>query len=110
VEITIQHIQDAPSGQRYYAWLLNNGESLSPIHWALTTQNGRLSSSPYINPLLLITVEQANTDPQVASLAPGARLYYATLPYATQPASSQHPATFDIQSCPQNGTSGVCVS
>ncbi|HYL45374.1 MAG TPA: hypothetical protein VEU97_18495, partial [Ktedonobacteraceae bacterium] len=94
------------------------GESLSPIHWALTTQNGRLSSSPYIDPLLLknkpylflITVEQANTDPQVASLAPGARLYYAALPYATQPASSQQSATFDIQSCPQNGTSGVCVS
>jgi eukaryotic-like serine/threonine-protein kinase len=118
VEITIQHIQDAPSGERYYAWLLNNGESLSPIHWALTTQNGHLSSSPYIDPLLLkdkpylflITLEQANTDPQVASLAPGARLYYAALPYATQPASSQHPATFDILSCPQQGTSGVCVS
>jgi hypothetical protein len=118
VDITIQHIQDAPPGKRYYAWLLINSESLSPIHWALTTQNGRLSSSPYINPLLLknkpylflITVEQANTDPQVASLAPGARLYYVTLPYATHPATIQNPATFDIRSCPQNGISGVCVS
>jgi hypothetical protein len=117
-EITIQHIQDAPSGKRYYAWLLINSDSLSPIHWAVTTQNGHLSSSPYINPLLLknnpylflITLEQADTDPQVASLAPDARLYYATLPYATHPATSQHPATFDIRSCPQNGTSGVCMS
>ena len=118
VEITIQHIQDAPSGKRYYAWLLINSDSLSPIHWAVTTQNGHLSSSPYINPLLLknnpylflITLEQADTDPQVATLAPGARRYYATLPYATHPASSQHPATFDILSCPQGGTSGVCMS
>jgi serine/threonine protein kinase len=117
-EITIQHIQDAPSGKRYYAWLLINSDSLSPIHWAVTTQNGHLSSSPYINPLLLknnpylflITLEQADTDPQVASLAPGARLYYATLPYATHPATIQNPATFDIRSCPQNGTSGVCMS
>jgi serine/threonine protein kinase len=117
-EITIQHIPDPPPGKRYYAWLLINSESLSPIHWPLTTQNGRLSSSPYINPLLLknkpylflITVEQANTDPQVASLAPGARLYYVTLPYATHPATIQNPATFDIRSCPQNGISGVCVS
>ncbi|MFL5706860.1 MAG: hypothetical protein ACJ8AG_29170, partial [Ktedonobacteraceae bacterium] len=81
-------------------------------------QNGRLSSSPYINPLLLknkpylflITLEQANTDPQVASLAPGARLYYVTLPYATHPATNQQPATFDIRSCPQDATSGVCMS
>jgi serine/threonine protein kinase len=117
-EITIHHIQDAPSGKRYYAWLLINSDSLSPIHWAVTTQNGHLSSSPYINPLLLknnpylflITLEQADTDPQVATLAPDARLYYATLPYATHPATIQHPATFDIRSCPQNGTSGVCMS
>jgi serine/threonine protein kinase len=117
-EITIHHIQDAPSGKRYYAWLLINSDSLSPIHWAVTTQNGHLSSSPYINPLLLknnpylflITLEQADTDPQVATLAPGARLYYATLPYATHPATIQNPATFDIRSCPQNGTSGVCMS
>jgi eukaryotic-like serine/threonine-protein kinase len=118
VQITIQHIPDPPPGERYYAWLLNNGESLSPIHWALTTQDGRLSSSPYINPLLLknkpylflITLEQANTDPQVASLAPGARLYYVTLPYATHPSTNQQPATFDIRSCPQDATSGVCMS
>jgi serine/threonine protein kinase len=117
-EITIHHIQDAPSGKRYYAWLLINSDSLSPIHWAVTTQNGHLSSSPYINPLLLknnpylflITLEQADTDPQVATLAPDARLYYATLPYATHPATIQNPATFDIRSCPQNGTSGVCMS
>jgi hypothetical protein len=113
VEITIQHISDAPPGERYYAWLQINSESLLPINWPLTIQNGRLSSPTYINPLLLknkpylflITLEKANTEPQIASLAPGARLYYAILP-----ATIQHPTTFDIRTCPQGGTTGICMS
>ncbi|MFL5629429.1 MAG: protein kinase domain-containing protein [Ktedonobacteraceae bacterium] len=113
VEITLQPIPDAPAGKRYYAWLQINSEDLLPIHWPLTTQNGRLSSSPYTNPLLLknkpylflITVEKADTDPQVATFAPGGRLYYATLP-----ANIQQAATFDIRPCPQNGTTGICMS
>lgn len=113
VEITIQHIHDAPPGERYYAWLQINSESLFPIHWSLTTQNGSLSSPPYINPLLLknkpylflITVEKANSDPQVATFAPGARLYYAILP-----TTIQNSATFDIRQCPQGGNTGICLS
>ena len=113
VEITIQHIHDAPPGERYYAWLQINSESLFPIHWSLTTQNGSLSSPPYINPLLLknkpylflITVEKANNDPQVATFAPGARLYYAILP-----TTIQNSATFDIRQCPQGGNTGICLS
>jgi eukaryotic-like serine/threonine-protein kinase len=113
VEITIQHIPDAPPVERYYAWLQINSESLLPIHWLLTTQNGRLSSSPYINPFLLknkpylflITVEKANTEPQVATLATDARLYYAILP-----ANIQNLATFVIRPCPQGGTTSICMS
>jgi len=90
-----------------------NSESLFPIHWSLTTQNGSLSSPPYINPLLLknkpylflITVEKANSDPQVATFAPGARLYYAILP-----TTIQNSATFDIRQCPQGGNTGICLS
>jgi hypothetical protein len=113
VEITIQHIPDAPPVERYYAWLQINGESLLPIHWPLTTQNGHLSSPPYINPFLLknkpylflITVEKANIEPQVATLATDARLYYAILP-----ANIQKLATFDIRPCPQGGTTSICMS
>jgi hypothetical protein len=112
VEITLRHIPDAPPGERYYAWLQINSESLLPIHWPLTTQNGGISSlyhtagllvnKPY---LLLITVEKMNTDPQTATFAPGARLYYANLP-----ATIQNSAPFDIRPCPQGGTSGICMS
>lgn len=112
VEITLRHIPDAPAGEHYYAWLQINSESLLPIHWPLTTQNGGISSlyhkadlltnKPY---LLLITVENANTDPQTATFAPGARLYYANLP-----ATIQYSATFDIRACPQGGTTGICMS
>jgi eukaryotic-like serine/threonine-protein kinase len=113
VKITIQHIPNAPAGERYYAWLQINSESLLPIHWPLTTQNGQLSSSPYSNSsllknkpyLFLITIEKANTDPQTATLAPSARLYYATLP-----TTIQNLATFDIRPCPPGGSTGICMS
>ncbi len=113
VDITIQSIHDAPAGERYYAWLQINSESLSPIHWPLTTQNGRLSSPSYTNPhllqnkpyLFLITLEKTDADPQVATFAPSARLYYAVLP-----TDIQHAATFDIRQCSQNGATGICMS
>ena len=113
VEITLQPISDAPPGERYYAWLQINSESLLPINWPLTTQNDRLSSPIYTNPsllknkpyLFLITLEKANTDPQVATLAPSARLYYAILP-----ATIQQPTTFDIRPCPQGGNANICMS
>jgi hypothetical protein len=112
VEITLRHIPDAPPGEVYYAWLQINSENLFPVHWPLTTQNGDISSlyhkadllsnKPY---LLLITVEKVNTDPQTATFAPGARLYYANLP-----ATIQNSAPLDIRPCPQGGTSGICMS
>jgi len=112
VEITIQHIPDAPPGERYYAWLQINSESLFPIGWPLTTQHGSLSSTYQHNNLLtnkpylfLITVEKANSDPQGATFAPGARLYYAILP-----TTIQNSATFDIRPCPQGGNTGICMS
>ena len=115
VEITIQHISDAPAGEQYYAWLQNYSESSFSIGWPLTTQNGSLSST-YTNPqhnnlltnnphLFLITVETAGTDPVVANLIPNARRYFAILP-----PNIQNLATFDIRPCPQGGTNNICIS
>ncbi len=69
VEITIQQISDAPSGDRYYAWLQVSGEGITPINWPLTTHNGSISSPAYQNThlltnkpyQLLITLENIQT-------------------------------------------------
>lgn len=113
-KVTVQGIQDAPPGKRYYAWLQNNNDNVTPVDWPLTPQNGSLTSShtdpqllanrPY---LFLITLESASIEPMVASLGPGVRLYYAVIPPTT---SIQNSTTFDIRACPQGGTAGVCVS
>ena len=113
VDISMLHISDPPSGERYYAWLQVNSENKLPINWPLTTQNGRLSSPAYSNPsllknrpyLFLITLEKANSKPTVATFVPGARLFYASLP-----AMIQHAETFDIRPCPQDGSAGICMS
>ena len=110
VQITIQHIHDAPAGEHYYAWLQISSEGLSPIHWLLTTQNGSLSSS-YTNPhlltnrpyLLLITAETA--DNGVATFDPNARFYYASLPNTIQ-----NSVNFDIRLCPQGSSNNICMS
>jgi hypothetical protein len=117
VKITFQHISNAPAGEQYYAWLLINSESLFPIHWKLTSQNGSLTSS-YLNPqhtnlltnkpyLFLITLETADKTAfnETPSLDPNARFYYARLP-----GTIQNLATFDIQSCPQTGSNNPCMS
>jgi serine/threonine protein kinase len=110
VEITIQHISNAPVGEQYYAWLQTSSEGVSPIHWLLTPHNGSLSSL-YTNPhlltvksyLLLITAEKM--DNGVPTFDPNSRFYYARLP-----ATIQNSATFDILSCPQSGSNNVCMS
>jgi serine/threonine protein kinase len=115
VEITIQHISDAPAGKQYYAWLQNYSENLFPIGWSLTIQNGSLFPSPSThrrnnllanNPqLFLITVETAGTNPVVPNNIPSARIYYAILP-----SNIQNLATFSIQLCPQGGSNNICIS
>lgn len=112
VEITIQHISDAPAGEQYYAWLKINSENLFPIGWSLTTQNGSLSSTYTHNNMLtnnptlfLITVETAGTNPVVPNNIPSARRYYANLP-----PNVQNLATFPIQPCPQDGSNNICFS
>ena len=112
-QITMKSIPNAPAGEQYYAWLQINNENILPIHWPLLTNNGRLSSPSYQDPsllvnkpyLFLITVEKANSNPQIANLTTQARLYYAILP-----TSIQKLAIFDIRSCPQSVTNNICTS
>ena len=110
VEITIQHIPAAPSGEQYYAWLITNSENTFPIGWSLPTQNGSLSftythNNMLINnpTLLLLTLETAGTRPTVPNIIPSARRYYANLPLTIQ-----NLATFDIRMCPQGGSNTTC--
>jgi hypothetical protein len=113
VEITIQQISDAPSGDRYYAWLQVNGEGITPINWPLTTHNGSISSPAYQNThlltnkpdQLLITLENIQTVSVFPSYTPSARRYYANLP-----GNIQSPATYDIRLCPQDNSSNVCYT
>ncbi len=113
VEITMQHMSDAPAGKQYYAWLQINSENFFPIGWQLPPpQNGSLSS-PYQhnnllsnNPrLLLITLETAGTHPFVANNIPSERRYYASLP-----SNIHNLATFAIRPCPQGGSTNMCIS
>ena len=113
VQVSMQHIPNAPAGQHYYAWLQSGSEGALPIHWELLPQNGSLTSS-YPNPqhnnvlsnhpyLFLITVETA--DNGTPSFDPNARLYYAKLQYPISTSTS-----FTIQRCPQGGSNNVCFS
>jgi hypothetical protein len=110
VKITIQGINDAPSGKQYYAWLVNQGESSSSVSWSVTPHNNSLSSihtDPHLlanNPgLFLITLETAGIVPSSANFDPNARRYYASLP-----PNIQNSATFPIRMCPQGGSNNTC--
>ena len=113
VQVSIQHIPNAPAGQHYFAWLQSGSEASFLIHWELLPQSGSLTSS-YPNPqhsnllsshpyLFLITVETA--DNGTPSFDPNARLYYAKLQYPIQNATS-----FTILRCPQSSSNNVCFS
>lgn len=112
IEITLQGINDPPTGEQYYAWLQIHSEDINPIGWLLTPHNGSLSST-HIDPnllanhpyLFLITAETAGSAPSIPNFEPNARLYYAIL----QP-SIQNKSAFAIQKCPQSGTNNICSS
>jgi eukaryotic-like serine/threonine-protein kinase len=113
IEITIQHINDAPIGKQYYAWLQILSENIPSVKWPLATRNGSISSPPYINPNLLtnnpqkflITLETAGTEPLSPNFDPTARIYYANLP-----PNIQNLATFPLQRCPQGSSNNICFS
>jgi eukaryotic-like serine/threonine-protein kinase len=110
VDLTLQNIPDAPADNQYYAWLLNSGESILPVHWTFTVHNGHVSSS-YIDPqhmnlltnrsgLFLITWQSVDT---TIPLSP--RRYYASIPQ-TQPLVNG--LSIVVLPCPQSSSSNVC--
>jgi eukaryotic-like serine/threonine-protein kinase len=116
VRLTLQNIPDAPADKHYYAWLLNGGESVFPVHWTFTVRNGRVSSSPYIDPqhmnllanrpaLFLITLQSVDTT--IPSFDPGEHRYYASIPQTQPPASG---LSLVVLPCPQNSSNNICIS
>ncbi|GAC1646627.1 MAG: hypothetical protein NVS4B12_13760 [Ktedonobacteraceae bacterium] len=88
-QLTLQGIHDAPSGKSYYAWLVTHDDSVEPVHWLFTVQNGVVSSPLYVHPqhrnlltsqpyLFLITVQSGDTT--VPSFDLNDDLYYAVIP------------------------------
>ena len=112
VEITLQGIHDAPAGQTYYAWLKYNDDSILPLHWPLSVQNGRVSSPPHPDPqhenlpshvyFFLITLEDPGSVGSFPTNNPNGRLYYASI--------SPTKSSFDIRPCPQSSSNNPCTS
>jgi eukaryotic-like serine/threonine-protein kinase len=108
LKVDLNKIPSAPAGTNYYAWLETSGSDITLYpYWQLPISNG---SVHYIYPgtaqhsdlfakstLFLITAEDANASPVIPN--PTRRLYYATI--AHTPTASP---TFEVRSCPQNGT------
>lgn len=112
IEITLQGINDPPTGEQYYAWLQIHSEDINPIGWPLTPHNGNLSSTEIdsnflVNPpyLFLITTETTGSTPSTPNYDPNARLYYAILQ-----SPIQNRSTFSILKCPLSGSNNVCFS
>jgi len=106
----LQNIPDAPADNQYYAWLLNGGEGILPVHWTFTVHNGHVSSR-YIDPqhmnlltnrsaLFLITWQNVDT---TVPLSP--RRYYASIPQ-TQPLANG--LSLVVHQCPQSSSNNVC--
>src|SRR5579884_278096 len=110
VDLTLQNIPDAPADNQYYAWLLNSGESVLPVHWTFTVHNGHVSSS-YIDPkhmnllanrsaLFLITWQNVDTTIPLST-----RRYYASIPQTQQLVSG---LSLLVLPCPQSSSNTVC--
>ena len=115
VQITLPGIHNAPAGKTYYAWLDYYDDSMLPIHWSLTVQNGSLSPSSYTDPQhrnlpalinrFLITLETAQPG-QIITIPEGNRSYYASI---SPTKSSVQRASFDIEQCPQISPNNPCI-
>ncbi len=115
VQITLPGIHNAPAGKTYYAWLDYYDDSILPIHWSLTVQNGSLSPSSYTDPQhrslpalinrFLITLETTQQG-QTIVLPAGDRSYYASI---TPAKPSVQRESFDIKQCPQSSSNNPCI-
>jgi serine/threonine protein kinase len=112
VQIDAHNLPALSSGQVYYAWIESGASESFRPHWRLTVHNGsvhmpNLTFPGYHNLLqpdtiLLITVENAGSDPVVPNIEPADRIAYAPLQVNTT-----HPV-FTIQQCPPISQPNVC--
>lgn len=93
VQVDIPKIPQPASGTNYYAWLDSHNDSITVVSQPVTVTKGGVSLSlqvaqQHLNltdyDRFLITEESTN-QPVSPSLAPGARLYYASIPQAVSP-------------------------
>ena len=111
VQLDVHNLPPPPPGDVYYAWIESGASESFRPHWQLTVHDGSVylpkqTSSAFhslLQPdtILLITVEQAGTDPVVPNVEPTGRIAYAQL----QPGQR---TVFTIQQCPPIGQSNVC--
>jgi len=112
VQITLHDIPDTPSGKTYYAWLKYYNDSILPLRWQLTVQNGSVSSPPHpalqhenlpsLVYFFLITLEDPGSVGSFPTNNPNGRLYYANI--------SPTKSSFDIMKCPQSSSNNPCTS
>lgn len=111
VQIDVHNLRALPPGEAYYAWIESGASETFRPHWQLVVHDGLVHMSnqnfsgfhSLLQPdtILLITIEQAGTDPVVPNVEPTARVAYAPL----QPGQG---TVFTIQQCPPSGQSNVC--
>jgi serine/threonine protein kinase len=109
LSITLHNIPAPPAGRTYYAWIDTVNYEGTPPHWLLTVQNGTIQQTVTSNKnllipnaLFIITAEENTITPVVAYTMPDQRFFYARITSA----SSQ---TFNVQRCPQDPSSPVCI-
>lgn len=113
VQLDLTGVPSPPSGQLYYAWLIQaDSEAATIPHWRLQVQNSAVhalytGSPPQVDLLtgsdgFLITAEDADSVPVIPIPAPARHLYYALLPRPLLASPS-----FEVRPCPANGTGNV---
>jgi serine/threonine protein kinase len=107
VSITLHNIPNPPAGRVYYAWIETVSYEGTPPHWPLTVQNGSIQQTVTANKnllvpnaLFIITAEDAHITPVVAYT--NQRFFYARI-------TSASTQTFNVQRCPQDPSSQVCI-
>jgi eukaryotic-like serine/threonine-protein kinase len=110
LSITLHNVPAPPSGRIYYAWIDTLNYEGTPPHWLLTVQNGSIQQTVTYNhknllipnALFVITAESSTITPVVAYTMPDQRFFYARI-------TSTSTQTFNVQSCPRDPSSQVCM-
>ncbi len=110
LSITLHNIPAPPAGRIYYAWIDTLDYEGTPPHWQLNVQNGSIQQTVSYNhknllipnALFIITAESSSITPIVAYTMPDQRYFYARI-------TSTSNQTFNVQRCPPDPSSQVCI-